>query len=105
MGKFRITFDVDLSRIYPEAFDSSDKPVDTSDFIISKFLEDTRKNSLLELRRLQKNHDLPDDIRRAKMADCLRTAMLTNQAQANLKSEQLPDDVVLPTDIPSRRVA
>lgn len=105
MGKFRVSFDVDLGHIEPEVFAGSEDPNASAETVLNKFLEDTRKQSLLELRKLQQRKDLPVEEQRALMVQCLRRSMLTLQAQANLKLDRLPDDTVIPTDLPERLAA
>lgn len=103
MTKFRVAFDVDLSKISPEDFGNAGAELEAAEALItSVLLETTRKAALKQLVALRMQAGLSDAQRSTAMAEQLRAAKLTLQAEANLTVEALPDDAVVLDDTPER---
>lgn len=97
MPKCRFSFDVDLDRLTRHA--KSTGPLDVEGFLDVMLFDFAQKESLKEIRRLQKDDQIEESEKRDYIAINLMRIMLLRQAQANFSYSILSDDVVLKEDL------
>lgn len=104
MSKFRVAFDVDLTNIAPElSVGSEDVEATVSNMVSEMLLSQARAHAREELHKVRKDTSIDSDVKVLKMGEQLRKIMLTLMAEANLKIQPLPNDVVIHRELPFER--
>lgn len=102
--KFRVTFDVDLGKITPDelANGTTDEAAVARTVITRMLMESNRKSSLRDMQRIRTSTQLSAEEKARGMAECLRRAQISLQAEANITVEVLPADAVVRDDTEER---
>lgn len=102
MSKFKVSMDLDLTQIAPEAL-MGPEPVPLSvveDVFTDMLINEARKASRDSYQKLRRDQDMDPDVKAIKMAEHIRKMMLTLMAQANLSVERLDDSTTILTQLP-----
>ncbi len=103
--KFRVSFDIDLLKISPEEMRSSSQE-ELEEIALAAvtrmLLASNRKASLREMQRVRAATTLTAAEKSQAMAECLRRAKISLQAEANLSIEALPATAVIREDTDER---
>jgi hypothetical protein len=102
--KFRVTFDIDLEKISPDelANGTTDEAALARAVVIRMLTTSNRKSCLREMQRIRTSTQLTAEEKAMGMAECLRRAKLSLQAEANLDVQALPADAIIREDTEER---
>lgn len=102
--KFRVTFDIDLAKISPEALanGTTDEAAVARTVVTRMLMASNRKASLREMQRIRTSDKLSASEKGQLMAECLRRAKISLMAEANLEVEPLPMTAVIHEDTEER---
>jgi hypothetical protein len=102
--KFRVAFDIDLAKISPDelANGTTDEAALARAVVVRMLLASNRKSSIREMQRIRTSDKLSSEEKGQMMAEFLRRASLSLQAEANLSVEPLPMDAVIREDTEER---
>ena len=102
--KFRVTFDIDLQKISPDALanGTTDEAAVARVIVTRMLLDSNRKASLRQMQQIRTSDRLSAVEKGQAMAECLRRAKISIMAEANLEVEALPMDVVIREDTDER---
>lgn len=95
--KARITFDIDF-----EQLGADDLAVATA-VVQSQLINAARAYHKNGIQAARLNGDLSEEAKAVKLAEGVRSMMLTLMAQANMAVEALPDDAPISTELPFER--
>ena len=102
MSKFKVSFNLDLSQIAPEALMGPGE-VDLSvveDVVTRMFINEARRAAKGELHKIRRDTMLDPDVKIIKMSEQIRRMMITLMAQANMSVERIADSVEISTELP-----
>lgn len=102
--KFRVTFDIDLAKISPDALANAttDEAAVARAVVTRMLMASNRKASLREMQRIRTSDKLSAPEKGQLMAECLRRAKISLMAEANLEVEALPMTAVIHEDTEER---
>lgn len=105
MSKFKVSFNLDLTQIAPEALMGPGNVASSvvEDVVTTMFINEARKAAKDELHRIRRDQTMDADVKVIKMSEQIRKMMITLMAQANMTVEPIGDDVEISTELPFER--
>ena len=104
-SKFEVLFNVDVSHIAPEMLRGQAEPTADAvkEVITTMLIENARARSKAEFHKIRRDTVMDSEVKTIRMAEQLRSMMLSLMAQANLSVRQIADDVDIQTELPFER--